>query len=251
MTDISPPPCNHAWRIAHTSATLTPVTEDCAFLDPLKNSHPGVRAGWLGRVPGLAITGDRDDAMRTLRPYHEAALRAFCGSTANWWRAEQIHGTAVACIPGAPQIQAPDGLPVVPGVDGMVTRQTAVVLAIYVADCAAIWLADRVSGAIGLLHSGKHGTAGGILENALKVMKNAYGTQPCDVTAVLSPCIRPPYYEVDFAAQIAQQAARAGIHDFHDSGENTATDISRHYSYRIEQGQTGRMLALIVRDSLP
>ena len=168
-----------------------------------------------------------------------------------WWRAEQVHGTAVACIPNAAQVLAPDGLPVVPGVDGLLTNQPGLVLAIYVADCAAIWLADRASGAIGLLHSGKQGTAGGILENALALMAQVFGTRPGDVTAVLSPCIRPPDYEVDFAAQIALQAARAGIGEFHDSGANTAADISRFYSYRIEKGQTGRMMALAVRDCPP
>lgn len=227
------------------------MTEDFAFLDPLQQCHAGIRAGWVGRVPGLAITGDRDAAMRALRPYHEAALAGFGGSPDHWWRAEQVHGIAVARVPHAPRIVAPDGLPVVPGVDGLVTDQPGLVLAMYVADCAAIWLADRATGAIGLLHSGKLGTAGGILENALAVMARCFGTRPGDLTAVLSPCIRPPTYEVDFAAQIAAQAGRAGIGDFHDSGENTATNISRHYSYRIEKGKTGRMMALVVRDSPP
>ena len=227
------------------------MPDDAAFLDPLQGCHRGVRAGWVGRVPGLPISGDRDAAMRTLRPYHEAALAEFGGSPQHWWRAEQVHGTAVACVPQAPQILAPDGLPVVPGVDGLVTAQPGLVLAIYVADCAAIWLADRQTGAIGLLHSGKSGTAGGILANALAVMGQAFGTRPGDVTAVLSPCIRPPAYEVDFAAQIARQAAQAGIGDFHDRGADTATDFSRYYSYRIEKGRTGRMMALVVRDSLP
>jgi copper oxidase (laccase) domain-containing protein len=227
------------------------VTEDFAFLSPLRQSHPGIRGGWVGRVPELSISCERDDAMRMLRPHHEAALADFGGSPQHWWRAEQVHGTAVARVPDAPQILAPDGLPLVPGVDGLITRQTGVVLAIYVADCGAIWLADRATGAIGLLHSGKNGTAGGILENALAVMAQEFGTRPADVTAVLGPCIRPPDYEVDFAAQIAHQAARAGIDDFYDCGENTAADFSRYYSYRIEKGKTGRMMALVVRDSLP
>ncbi|MEI7910127.1 MAG: laccase domain-containing protein [Verrucomicrobiota bacterium] len=210
-----------------------------------------MRADWVGRVPGLTISGNRDAAMCALRPHHEAALANFGGNPEHWWRAEQVHGTTVACVPGAPQILAPDGLPVVPAVDGLLTDQPGLVLAIYVADCAAIWLADRATGAIGLLHSGKNGTAGGILASALALMAQSYGTRPGDVTAVLSPCIRPPDYEVDFAAQIARQAAQAGIRDFHDRGTNTATDFSRFYSYRVEKGQTGRMMALVVRDSPP
>ncbi len=225
------------------------MTEAFSFLDSIQ-SLSGVRAAWIPRVPDLKITGDRDAAMRTLRPFHEMEIERFSPGSA-WWRAEQVHGTAVATVPGAPQIIAPDGLPVVPGVDGLITRETGVVLAIYAADCGAIWLADSRTGAIGLLHSGKNGTSGNIFAAALEQMKRDFGTEPADVTAVLSPCIRPPDYEIDFAAEIGRQADRAKIGNFVDSAENTASDLSRHYSYRIEKGQTGRMMALIVRDFLP
>jgi copper oxidase (laccase) domain-containing protein len=71
------------------------------------------------------------------------------------------------------------------------------------------------------------------------------------VTAVLGPCIRPPDYEIDFAAEIGHQAARAGVGNFIDCGLNTASDSARFYSYRKELGITGRMMALIVRDTPP
>jgi copper oxidase (laccase) domain-containing protein len=139
----------------------------------------------------------------------------------------------------------------VPDCDGLVTGQLGVVLAIYVADCGAIWLADRETGAIGLLHSGKKGTEGNIFNIALGVMAEQFGTRPENVTAVLSPCIRTPDYDVDFAGEIGQQAARAGVGSFLDCGLNTASDLQRNYSYRRELGKTGRMMALIVRDFLP
>lgn len=214
------------------------------FLDVLQGAFPGVRAAWTGRVPGLAITGDRDAAMLQLRPWHEAAVRAFAGPGADWWRAEQVHGQAVARVPGPATVIAADGLPVVPGVDGLVTRDPGVVLAIYVADCGAIWLADRRTGAIGLLHSGKRGTELGILPAALALMAREFGTRAADVVAVLGPCIRPPHYEIDFAAAIARQAEAAGIGGFCDCGEDTASDLQRFYSYRLEKGRTGRMMAL-------
>ena len=212
---------------------------------------PGVRAAWIERVPGLVITGGRDEAMRQLRAGHESAVRAFAGPDASWWRAEQVHGGVVAVVPDCPQIIAPDGLPVVPGVDGLVTREAGVVLGVYVADCGVLWLADRRTGAIGLLHSGKKGTEADILGAALARMAEHFASRPEDVTAVLGPCIRPPDYEVDFATEIRQQAGRAGIGNFIDCGLNTASDPSRFYSYRKELGTTGRMLALIVRDFPP
>jgi copper oxidase (laccase) domain-containing protein len=226
------------------------MTEDFPFLAAL-DAVPGVRAAWIERVPRLRITGDRDEAMRQLRPIHEAAVAKFAGPDARWWRAEQIHGSAVAIVPGSPQSTAPDGLPVVPCADGLLTRDPGIVLAIYVADCGVIWLADRKTGAIGLLHSGKNGTAANIFGHALDRMAGHFGTAASDVTAVLGPCIRPPDYEVDFAADIGAQAQAAGVGIFIDCGLNTASDLARFYSYRKEHGKTGRMLALIVRDSPP
>ena len=224
------------------------MTDAPIFLTPLQ-AIPGVRAAWIERVPFIPITGGRDEAMAQLRPIHEAAVADFAGARAGWWRAEQVHGNAVAVVPGSPQITAPDGLPVVPGVDGLVTRDAGVVLAIYVADCGVIWLADRRTGAIGLLHSGKNGTAVNIFARALEQMAAEFGTRAQDVTAVLGPCIRPPDYEVDFASAIASQASGAGVGNFIDCGLNTASDPERFYSYRKQLGKTGRMLALIVRDS--
>lgn len=188
--------------------------------------------------------------MKRLRASHERAVREFGGTGASWWRAEQVHGNAVAVVPCAPVVEAADGLPLVSGVDGLVTDRAGVVLAVYVADCGAIWLADRRTGAVGLLHSGKKGTEGNILAAGLAVMSGAYGTRPEDVIAVLGPCIRPPDYEVDFAAEIARQAAAAGAGGFIDCAENTADDPQRYYSYRKESGRTGRMMALICRTEI-
>ncbi|MFT3990235.1 MAG: polyphenol oxidase family protein [Luteolibacter sp.] len=224
------------------------MTEALPFLDPI-HKIPGVRATWIERFPEIPITGDRAEAMNQLRPLHEAAVKAFSPHAKSWWRAEQIHSAEVSTVPGASQILAPDGLPVVPHVDGLITSTPGIVLGIYVADCGAIWLADRKTGAIGLLHSGKKGTEGNILQNALHAMKRDFGTLPENVTAVLSPCIRPPYYEIDFAADIARQAEAAGLGEFLDCGLDTAADLRRFYSYRTELGKTGRMLALITRDS--
>ena len=226
------------------------MTEVFSFLDPI-HAIPGIRAGWVERAPGLAITGDRDEAMRQLRSFHEMRVHEFAGRDAAWWRAEQVHGNAVAVVPGGVQIIAPDGLSAVPGVDGLLTNEAGVVLAIYVADCGAVWLADRRTGAIGLLHSGKKGTEQNILGVALERMATEFGTRAEDVTAVLSPCIRPPDYEIDFAAQISVQASALGLGNFIDCGLNTAADLRRYYSYRKELGKTGRMMALIVRDPSP
>ncbi|PYL69986.1 MAG: hypothetical protein DMF22_10430, partial [Verrucomicrobia bacterium] len=61
----------------------------------------------------------------------------------------------------------------------------------------------------------------------------------------LSPCIRPPHYELDFAAEIVRQCRALGVKEIHDPAVCTACDLDCYYSYRAEKGKTGRMLALL------
>ncbi len=223
------------------------MTEALSFLDSI-NSLPGIRASWVGRVPDLPLAVGRDEAMARLRGYHQQAIDTFAGEAAPVWCAEQVHGNRVEIVPYISFPETYENLSSVPHTDGLVTAQQGIVLSIHVADCGPIWLADRGTGAVGLLHSGKKGTEGDIFGMAIRKMTAAFGTRPQDVIAVLGPCIRPPDYEIDFAAEISRQASRAGVTAFHDCGLNTASDLESFYSYRKELGKTGRMMALITRD---
>ncbi len=213
----------------------------------LITSGTGLRAAFVTRIPSLAVDCERDEAMRRLRDAHTKAVQELGFSTAQWSRAEQVHGNDVAIAEKSPTILAPDGLPIIAVVDGLICGEAGHVLAIYVADCGAIWLADRATGAYGLLHSGKVGTEKNILQVALHAMQQNFGTQPKDVVGVLGPCIRPPHYEIDFAATIRAQAEQAGVADFHDCGICTGSDLQAFYSYRKELGRTGRLMALLGR----
>jgi polyphenol oxidase len=98
---------------------------------------------------------------------------------------------------------------------------------------------------IGLAHSGRKGTELNIVRRTIETMRDRFGTRPAELIVQLSPCIRPPHYEVDFAAEIVRQARAAGVAGVHDCGVCTACDLSRYYSYRAEKARTGRMLALL------
>lgn len=101
-----------------------------------------------------------------------------------------------------------------------------------------------------LIHSGKQGTQQNIVGETLTAMYKVLGVQAKDCIAVISPCIRPPHYEVDIVTMIKQELEEAGIapENITDSGLDTASDLESFYSYRIEKGNTGRMLALFGRN---
>lgn len=209
------------------------------------NAHPENIALFIGRVPGIATSTDRQSVIRDLTPTHHAALESVGIAPKMLRRAQQIHGNKVALV-GDIGCSYP-----VEGVDGLICGGKAdCVLGIYVADCAAVWIYDPTTGARGLVHSGKLGTEGNIVGETLRAMRKILGVNPADCLSVISPCIRPPHYEVDIPAKIKEQLADAGLHceNINDSGLDTATDLEAFYSYRVEKGNTGRMLALFGRN---
>ena len=202
---------------------------------PTLEGIPFCRHAFINRVPGLDVNVGREEALKRLVTPHNR-IRQELGFTPPV-TAEQAHGNQVAVVDET--TAGP-----VAGVDGLVTDRPGVCLGIYVADCCAVYLVDRRKRCIGLVHSGKKGTDLGIVRVAIETMQANFGTDPGDLVVQLSPSIRPPFYEIDFAAGIATQCREAGVGSFHDCGACTAADSSRYYSYRIEQGKTGRMLAL-------
>ena len=192
------------------------------------------------RIPGIDVSADKEEALRRLDAVHRN-YRDEIG-IGDWplLTAQQVHGDKIAVID---QPKTHDKQ--LAGCDGLITNQRTVSLGIHVADCCAVYIVDPITPAIGLVHSGKKGTESAIAAKAIAQMRKHFGSNPADMIVELSPCIRPPHFEIDFAAKIIEQCRTAGVKKIHDSGICTACDVDRYYSYRAEKGKTGRMLALL------
>jgi len=201
---------------------------------PALDAIHGIRA----RVAGLDVCVEREDALERLKPYHLRALADAGLDGMTFATAEQVHGNHVA------EVSADSHFPV-PGTDALLTTVPGICLGIYVADCAAVFLADRRARGIALVHSGKKGTELGVAPSAAKALCAAVGGTPSDLVAQISPCIRPPFYETDFASEIIRQLTDLGIGEVRDCGVCTASNPELYYSYRMEKGRTGRMLAMM------
>lgn len=152
--------------------------------------------------------------------------------------AQQTHGNGVALVEAA----FPGG---VSAVDALATRTAGLPLVIRCADCAAVFIVDRVTHAIALVHSGKAGTEQNIVGNAVMTMQRNFGTHPPDCLALISPSIGPCHYEMDMWSGIEQQLRDAGVGEVHNPRVCTACRLDRYFSYRVEKGNTGRMLAVL------
>jgi copper oxidase (laccase) domain-containing protein len=202
---------------------------------------------FIQRIPGIDVSHDKVEVLERLDAAHRE-IRKETGF-GNWplFTAEQIHGNEIAVVERAVASAVLSGVNgrEFPACDGIITNQPSVALGIYVADCCAVYIVDPRTPAIGLVHSGRKGTELGVVTNAIRQMIERFGSDPANMIVQLSPCIRPPHYEVDFAAEIIRQCRSIGIKEIHDSGVCTACDLGRYYSYRAEKGKTGRMLAVI------
>ena len=183
-------------------------------------------ASLTGYPHGFTIRDSADDTRATDFTAQVAHAHGFT----DFVMAEQIHGAGVAIV------QQP-GL--VTGVDALITRQRGLPLIIRCADCAPVFIIDRATPAIALIHSGKRGTLANIIGATVQML------HPRDGFAVIGPCIGPCHYEMDLWAGIETQLRAAGISEIHNPRCCTACQLDRYYSYRAERGQTGRMFALL------
>jgi YfiH family protein len=98
---------------------------------------------------------------------------------------EQVHGNDVAHTDGSGGRS--------PVCDGIVTDRADVVLAVRVADCVPVLLADAVGGMIGAAHAGRLGVEKGVVPATVARMRALGAT---DITAWIGPHICGGCYEV-------------------------------------------------------
>jgi len=171
-----------------------------------------------------------------------AAFAAAGFTMADAVQAEQPHGNR------AQAVYTPLGTWVdrVPDVDALATSVPRMPLVVRVADCGPVFFYDPVRQVIALAHSGRRGTEGNIVAETVSCLRVTFDTNPENLIVQLGPCIRPPHYEIDFAAEIERQARACGVRHYHDCGICTASHPDRYYSYRAEKGETGRMWAVFM-----
>lgn len=176
----------------------------------------------------------------------------------------QVHGTGVAVV------ERPPGGPV-PATDALVTSTPGLVLAVLVADCVPILLADHDTGVVAAVHAGREGVRQGVLPAALSAMASL-GARARHVTALLGPAVCGACYEVpeamqvevarvapaaavptrtgsaglDLRAGLAELLTRAGVREVVHDPRCTVEDPNL-FSHR-RDGVTGRQAGLVWLD---
>lgn len=89
-----------------------------------------------------------------------------------------------------------------PDGDGIVTTRSGLALAVLVADCTPVLLADPVAGVVGAVHAGRPGMMAHIVDRALDRMTQLGATHP---VAIVGPSVCARCYEVPL--ELREQAA--------------------------------------------
>lgn len=114
-------------------------------------------------------------------------------------RLRQVHGAAVRRLPATAREQQPffaADLGSRPEGDALITDLPGVAVAVAVADCLPILIADPERGAVAAVHGGWRGIAAGVLEAAIGALGSAFGSRPADLILGIGPAIGPCCFEV-------------------------------------------------------
>jgi YfiH family protein len=112
----------------------------------------------------------------------------------------QCHGVDVEVVDGPWSGTAPPA-------DGIVTNRTDLALAVLVADCTPVLLADRAAGVVAAVHAGRPGMVGGIVGRAVDAMRDLGAS---GISAIVGPSVCGRCYEVPEAMR-TQAAATSPV----------------------------------------
>jgi polyphenol oxidase len=173
----------------------------------------------------------------------------------------QVHGADVRYV-AEPFHDVP------PALDAVFTDEPGLALAVLVADCAPVLVADPIAGMVGAAHSGRAGTAAGVVAALVRAMAER-DARPARMVALIGPSACGRCYEVpaelrdevasvlpetwsttrrgtpalDLRAGIATQLAAAGVRDVrHD--DRCTIETPELYSYRRDK-RTGRFAGYV------
>lgn len=138
-------------------------------------------------------------------------------------RVRQVHGRTVRVLKKG--LLSPLDVEARPEADALISNAPDVVLAVQVADCVPILMADGRSGAAAAVHAGWRGTAAGIAAEAIRALQREFGTSPKHLTVAVGPSIGPCCYAVGaeivdaFRSQGATEAELARWFATTDRGE--------------------------------
>jgi polyphenol oxidase len=230
-----------------------------------------LRTGGVSRGPfqSLNLARTVGDSAEDVAENHLRLASAVGFDAGRLLEVTQVHGAAVLAIsPGMSPVEAR-----MVEADALVAAGGDAAVAVRVADCVPVLLADRRSGAVAAVHAGWRGCVAGVVARAMAALTRRTAAPP-EVVAAIGPHIRVGAFEVgeDVGAQLAAaapasqvvlrgagqprvdlarvvraQLVAVGVAEasIEDVGGCTFAEPERFFSYRRDGQRSGRHLAVI------
>ncbi len=259
--------------------------QECQFLSIESWLAAGVNMAFSTRRGGVSEEPFRSlnlglhvgDDVRSVSANRAIFLQAFQADLGQAVCCQQVHGSNVLRINKSHQGRGAYLFEQsLPDCDAMITNESGVYLLTFYADCQPIYFFDPVHRAVGIAHSGWKGTMDRIAVKTLETMRQEFASRSDEIYIAIGPGIGSCCFEI--APDLARKVDIA-FYDFHDiiyhketssiywdlsetnrqmlikQGVNpdristsklcTSCHPESFFSYRREQGKTGRMGALI------
>lgn len=217
-----------------------------------------------GDFDSLNLGLNTEDLEQHVEQNRKLFFSALSINESNLASSHQVHGTEIL-IAHEPQRAT--------GYDAVITNKANLFVAVTIADCTPVLIYDKHTHAAAAIHAGWRGTAAKIVERTLNEMQKNFGTIGEDCFAYIGTCISKNAFEVgkevaeqfdaafvqfneikqkhfiDLKAANLYQLQAFGIPLVQIEIAETCTVLNNdnYFSYRKENGKTGRMLAVIGR----
>ncbi len=149
----------------------------------------GVSKAYGGKALNLGFTAA--DTRRAVEQNRVRFLRSLAGGAKRpplLVTVKQVHSDTIHVVSRSPR-QALVG-------DGLITRETGLLLAVQTADCLPVLLVDPKERAVGIFHAGWRGTLARIAEKGVAAMRQHFGSDPKTLLAAIGPGIHSCCYAV-------------------------------------------------------
>jgi len=140
-------------------------------------------------------------------------------------RVHQVHGASVI-VRRAGAGPLPDSRP---DADVIVSNDPSMAIAIQIADCVPLLVADRATGAVAAAHAGWRGLTAGVPGVTVAALTREFGSRPADLLVAIGPCISAGKYEV--GDDVRQQFVTAGFSDDHLARWFSDGDRAAHWQF--------------------
>ena len=155
----------------------------------------GVSAGVFESLNFAAGRDENIDSIENIVKNHDIAASVLGFAAGDICRTRQGHTDNIEIVNNTHKGTGIEKPPFPKDADGLITKDTGVLLSVRSADCVPVLLYDIKTHTAGAVHSGWLGTKKDIAGKAVELFQSL-GSDPKDIIAALGPCIKECCYEV-------------------------------------------------------